>query len=485
MEIGIEGENTEKLFEASLRGCVSTLDMLLKRDPLILGRISLSSFTETPLHIASLLGHLDFTVALLDHKPDLSAVLNSQGQAPLHLASAEGYTMIVKALLRVKARVCLVPDQLGRIPLHLAAMRGRVEVIRELVDACPASVKVKLHGQETVLHLCIRYNHLQALQLLLTPVINESEFINSTDRNGHTILQLAISKKQIETIRYLVSIPEVRVKAEGLDELFANHQLAAENMQIQDSMVKTIFTKNRKDHNAVPPHDVIRNGEEPVQYWPVALSKYLDDQGKWLEKTRGNLMIVATVIATLAFQAAMNPPGGVWQAEAHYNDTDQSGCPVGVCKVGTSILSYNKDLRYYAFTVCNTISFSASLSTVILLLLSGYPLKRRLFVWLLLLAMCITLFFMAATYIISIMLVGAPEDFVIDRVVFFYVCFWGLLFSIVALYYVTSFLFWLLKKLIVGIFCGILYPFKLLLKLCKPRTRRPAGPVFRSTENSV
>ncbi|KAJ8756046.1 hypothetical protein K2173_024593 [Erythroxylum novogranatense] len=330
MEMGIKGENTQKLFEASLRG-------------------------------SSLLGHLDFTVALLDHKPDLSAELNSQGQAPLHLASAEGYTMIVKALLRVKARVCLVPDQLGRIPLHLAAMRGR------------------------------------ALQLLLTPVINDSEFINSADRNGHTILQLAVSKKQIEAVKYLVSIPQVRVEAEELAKLFSDQQLVAENMQIQDSMVETIFTRNQKDHNAVPPQHVIRNGEEPSNSRPVAFSKYLDDQGKWLEKRRGNLSIVATVIATLAFQAAMNPPGGVWETEAHKNATDPSGCPVDVCKAGTSILSYNKDPVYYAFTICNTISFSASLSTVILLLLSGYPLKRRLFVWLLLLAMCITLLFMAAT----------------------------------------------------------------------------------------
>ncbi|KAJ8756143.1 hypothetical protein K2173_024690 [Erythroxylum novogranatense] len=219
--MGIRGDNTQKLFEASLRGCVSTLDTLLKKDPVILGRISLSSFTETPLHIASLLGHLHFTVALLDHKPDLSDELNSQGQAPLHLASAEGHIMIVKALLRVNACVCLVPDQFGRIPLHLAVMRGRVEVIRELVHARPASVKEKLHGQETVLHLCIRYNHLQALQLLLPPAINESEFINSADRNGHTILQLAVSKKQIELIYIIICEFEIFSK-KGLPIILIN-----------------------------------------------------------------------------------------------------------------------------------------------------------------------------------------------------------------------------------------------------------------------
>jgi hypothetical protein len=32
----------------------------------------------------------------------------------------------------------------------------------------------------------------------------------------------------------------------------------------------------------------------------------------WMEETRGTLMIVATVIATMAFQAGISPPGGVW-----------------------------------------------------------------------------------------------------------------------------------------------------------------------------
>uniref|UniRef100_A0A803LBL8 PGG domain-containing protein n=1 Tax=Chenopodium quinoa TaxID=63459 RepID=A0A803LBL8_CHEQI len=35
--------------------------------------------------------------------------------------------------------------------------------------------------------------------------------------------------------------------------------------------------------------------------------------GTWLEEQRTSLMVVASLIATMAFQVGINPPGGVWQ----------------------------------------------------------------------------------------------------------------------------------------------------------------------------
>ncbi|WJX92179.1 hypothetical protein P8452_73859 [Trifolium repens] len=39
------------------------------------------------------------------------------------------------------------------------------------------------------------------------------------------------------------------------------------------------------------------------------------DKDKWLKDMRGNLSLVATVIATITFQMALNPPGGVRPAK--------------------------------------------------------------------------------------------------------------------------------------------------------------------------
>jgi ankyrin repeat protein len=192
----VEEENMVALYQASLNGCVSTLNTLIQRDPLILSKLSLTSFSETPLHFAALLGHLEFTRVLVSKKSKLAEEVDSLGRTPLHLASAEGHTEIVQALLQANADVCLAHDQDGRIPLHLAAMRGRIEIIKELIIARRESIRVNLNG-DSVLHLCVQYNHLDALKVLVES--NDcDEFRNSKDHDGNSILHLAVMLKQIK-----------------------------------------------------------------------------------------------------------------------------------------------------------------------------------------------------------------------------------------------------------------------------------------------
>ncbi|KAK7852026.1 ankyrin repeat-containing protein bda1 [Quercus suber] len=93
--------------------------------------------SETPLHISTLVGHLDFSRALLLLKPQLAIELDSHKRCPLHMASAEGHIEIVHILLRANNKACLIRDQDERIPLHYAVMRGRIDVVRELITAQP------------------------------------------------------------------------------------------------------------------------------------------------------------------------------------------------------------------------------------------------------------------------------------------------------------------------------------------------------------
>lgn len=45
------------------------------------------------------------------------------------------------------------------------------------------------------------------------------------------------------------------------------------------------------------------------------MGKWFKHNGNWLEEMRGNLSLVATVIATITFQVTMNPPGGRGERE--------------------------------------------------------------------------------------------------------------------------------------------------------------------------
>ena len=184
MEIRVEEDNIIELHDASAKGCTVTLYRLIHKDPHIFNKISLTSFNETPLHVSALLGHVDFTKALLALKPQLALDLDFQKRCPLHLASANGHIEIVHALLSANDDACLVCDQDGRIPLHYAVMRGKDEVVKELILAKPDSIRVVFNGGETVLHLCVKYNQLETLKLLVEAVSDDEKFLNSKDHDG-------------------------------------------------------------------------------------------------------------------------------------------------------------------------------------------------------------------------------------------------------------------------------------------------------------
>lgn len=112
---------------------------------------------------------------------------------------------------------------------------------------------------------------------------------------------------------------------------------------------------------------------------------------KWLAKKRTALIIVAVLLATMAFQAGVTPPGGVWP--------DNNGH-----RGGQAVMAYNHPHLYKYFLRSNTVGFVASLSTI-LLLISELPFNKRRYVWALVAIMCLAITSMALTYSFSITVV--------------------------------------------------------------------------------
>ncbi|KAL1826065.1 hypothetical protein ACET3Z_012843 [Daucus carota] len=190
----------KKLYHACLEGDVEMLKELMREDGLILARVSVSScFNETPLHLASMLGHFEFAKALLSYKPDFASRLDSQDRSPLHVASANGYANIVKLLLEYDQEMCRVRDEDGRTPLHLAVMNGQYEAVTELMKVNSESIDEE---EETVFHLCVLYNRLNLLIGLVES--KEPDLSNMKDGNGDTILHTAAALKRMQMIKYLV-----------------------------------------------------------------------------------------------------------------------------------------------------------------------------------------------------------------------------------------------------------------------------------------
>ncbi|CAI9106545.1 OLC1v1005729C1 [Oldenlandia corymbosa var. corymbosa] len=122
---------------------------------------------------------------------------------------------------------------------------------------------------------------------------------------------------------------------------------------------------------------------------------------KTLYKKRDVLMVVASLIATMAFQATLNPAGGVWQ------DNKPDGSDKHVA--GEAVMAQKYPNTYRNFITTNTIAFVSSLS-IILLLISGLPFKKRLFLWVLMVIMWLTITAIALTYNTSIYILTPKDD---------------------------------------------------------------------------
>ncbi|KAL5786411.1 hypothetical protein ACOSQ2_008803 [Xanthoceras sorbifolium] len=424
-----------RIYDAAVQGSVTALLNLLQEDSLALDRfmhyfirININKKFLTPppqrvpplpLHIASMLGHLQFVQEILNLKPELSGELDSWKSSPLHLATAKGYLDIVKILVSANAEMvsanaemCFSRDRDGRNPLHIAAIKGHVSVLRELLTG------------ETILHLCVRYHQFETLKFLVETIGDQyNGFVNSKsdDKQFNTILHVAVSSKQ--AIKFLTSKKTMQVNALNAYGLTALDVLTQSYRDVKDWDIgellrdagamtgktinevgsstdqtpRTSFT-SRENHQTITGLQSPAGNRKRRRRW--ANFRRRQNGGNRFDQTRGALMVVASLIATMAFQVGVNPPGGVWQEDS--SGAAPAPGPAFRHFPGVSILESTLPGYFTVIWACNTTGFVASL-IIILLLISGLPFKCRCFMWILRFIMWFAVCAMALTYVFSVL----------------------------------------------------------------------------------
>lgn len=448
-----------KLYEASFTGNVAALNALLQEDQLILDRISLTSFNETPLHIAALRGHLDFARLLLGHKPKLVTSLDSLRRSPLHLASAEGHVGIVQELLRVQGgqNLCNSRDQDGRTPLHLAAMNEHLEVIKVLTRARPEIAREAVDHQETILHLCVTHNRFEALKLLME-LWTDEDVAKLIDHDGNTLLHVAAMHKQIETMKFLLGKSSIKVggnavnghgftaldvldhcprdfKALETREILieAGIKRAKDIKPLPEPLRSTNKSEIKKPGGTKTSQDMSNSQQKPKGFVSRVWNTFFKNEStNLLEKERGNLVIAAIIVTAMTFHAGLHPPGGT------YFDSNNGHSAGNAVQAEVDIDEFSQ------FLTLNTIPLIISLSSI-LILISGFNLRNKLVMWLLMQGMLTTFVFIIFTYLQSIAIMS-PDQWINDGTT--YLCFsWVLLCALFAFISTVYFIVYAIKKL--------------------------------------
>ncbi|KAK9683790.1 hypothetical protein RND81_10G164600 [Saponaria officinalis] len=264
--------------------------------------------------------------------------------------------------------MCLARDVDGLNPVHVSTIRGQVHVIDEILKVVPQAARERTNAGVTVLHLCVKHFQIDALMFLIN-VVDDAEVLNLRDFDGNTILHLAVATKQPEMVKFLAKIKKMEKNAINTNGLTAMDIHIRSKKGINDSEIWVALKKAKalKAKTALKPRHKHKT---------------------WLESQRNTLMVVASLIATMAFQVGINPPGGAWQdnMDGHI--------------AGTSIMADVAKDQYDRLLIYNTIGLISSLS-VILLLISGLPCKR-LFVGILMIALWIAVSATTTSYMVSV-----------------------------------------------------------------------------------
>ena len=236
------------LILAACCGHTDTVRYLVGLPEVDLNHQKISNYTA--LHVAVSRKHADVVQVLIDAGADIET-RGALGSSPLHLASDLGELATVKMLVEAGADVRATDDK-GATCLMFAAYHGHTDTVRYLVGFPEVDLNHQGKMNRTALLLAVHQRHAEVVQVLidagadieirtdegrsplhqasisgeLTTVkmlVEAGADVRATDANRDTCLIIAAHLGHTDTVRYLVSLPEVDPNRQGSNNYTALH----------------------------------------------------------------------------------------------------------------------------------------------------------------------------------------------------------------------------------------------------------------------
>ncbi|TYG74937.1 hypothetical protein ES288_D04G223900v1 [Gossypium darwinii] len=298
-------ESNTALHEAAGCGNVEVVKALLEfEDPDF--QYSANKKQETPLYIAARRGYGGMLSILLD-KSKSTAHGGPHGRTVLHAAAMAGDAEAIRVILKKKGNLTKERDEDGHTPLHYAAHLGsRLSVVEELLkgDVSAAYIGDKKRGM-TPLLMAARQGHVGAVSKILSLCPDCCEKVDNKGLNllhylafrgpfsplGHSLFKRGGIEIAYRSFRNLMELEG----AFGMTPKQVYNALRSERYHNKQKQIKELLEEIENDQVA----------EEPVLHFSLG-----NVSTESLERTRNSHLIVAALIAAIAFAAVITVPGG-------------------------------------------------------------------------------------------------------------------------------------------------------------------------------
>ncbi|XP_040987740.1 ankyrin repeat-containing protein BDA1-like [Juglans microcarpa x Juglans regia] len=413
---GMDPSHSTILSDAAQHGNIPALYLAIKTNPEVLDKIDKIPFSETPLHTTASVGQTEFAMEIMMLKPSFARKLNQDGFTPMHLALQFKQTKLVLRLLDVDKDLVRVQGRGGVSPFHYAAEIGEEDLLVEFLNACPKSIEDVTNRKETALHIALKKKKFDAFRLLvgwlrrswfIHSAWMEKNLLNWPDDDGNTPLHLAVSTNDAEVVRCFMNCISVdmniknsanQTALEILEQMHGanNYRETIKDMIHRPKIFLSLF-QYLFPYPSLPGVAQLRTFLS--SRFSISENYYIFMFRQNMEvsnDTRNMLLVVATLVVTVTYQAALSPPGGVWQddfnAEAGTGASELLVSPPSH-HAGRVIMSTKNS---YLFFTLNTLTFFMTNMTIIFLLPLGKFTR-----FLVILPLCaLTFCYCASTYII-------------------------------------------------------------------------------------
>eukprot|EP00268_Persea_americana_P054875 TRINITY_DN6335_c0_g1_i1.p1 TRINITY_DN6335_c0_g1~~TRINITY_DN6335_c0_g1_i1.p1 ORF type:complete len:537 (-),score=109.21 TRINITY_DN6335_c0_g1_i1:697-2307(-) len=319
------------MYVAAENGHASVVSELLKLSDVQTAALKATNGYD-PFHIAAKQGHLDVLKELLNSFPDLAMTTDSANSTALHTAANKGHIDVVNLLLEMDSSLVKIAKSNGKTALHSAARMGHFEVVKALLGKEPSiNLRTDKKGQ-TALHMAVKG---QNIDIVLELNKHESSVINLEDNKGNTALHIATRKGRTQILRTLLSVEGIDVNAmnrsgeTALDiaEKSTNAELAP--------MLREAGALIAREHAIANPPSAAKQLKQTVSDIKHEVRSQLQQTcqtrvrvqkiAKRLKKLHvgglnnaiNSATVVAVLIATVAFAAIFQLPGGFVQEKSN------------------------------------------------------------------------------------------------------------------------------------------------------------------------